>query len=251
MYTGLWFFLFALILPAPGAGAGDESAREIVRKAVERFDVEALYAEFTMKVVRPGWDSEVRFKVWTYTEEYALVLITDPPRERGQAFLKRGHDLWHWIPSIDKTIKLSAALLSQPWMGSDFSLDELIRNRSIVSDYTHYMLGTDTLNGTYCHVLELLPNGSAAVVWNSVRLWVATENYDQLQLGFYDHQGHMVQMLQASDFRDFGDRRLPTMMEMIPLNRSGSKTLIEIDTYNINPPLGSDFFSLQNMRRLR
>ncbi len=244
-------FLFNLLLFHPEDNAGDEAARQIMRRAVERFDVDAIYAEFTMKVIRPGWESDMRFKVWTNTEEYALVLITDPPRERGQAFLKRGDDLWHWIPSIDKTIKMSAALLSQPWMGSDFSLNELIRNSSMANDYAHFDLGSDTLNGIYCHVLELRPNQTAPVVWESIRMWIDVDHFDQLQLGYYDHSGQMAQLLQASGFQKFGDRRMPSRMEMTPMNKSGSKTIIEIETYQFNPILEPGFFSLQNMRRLR
>ena len=35
----------------------------------------------------------------------------------------------------------------QSWMGSDFTNDDLVRESSIVKDYTHQLLGTETIEG--------------------------------------------------------------------------------------------------------
>jgi putative membrane protein len=137
--------LLILILASCGAHAQtpESQGASILEKAFKRYEANSIYTEMTMKVVRPKWESELRFKAWTKSPQYALVLITEPARESGQTFLKRGGELWHYLPNIEKTVKLSAGLMTSSWMGSDFSIDDVLQNLSFVTDYVSSMIGQD------------------------------------------------------------------------------------------------------------
>jgi uncharacterized membrane protein YjdF/outer membrane lipoprotein-sorting protein len=244
--------LLALILPISLlASSPDEQADAIVRRSVERYNMDNMYSEVHMEVVRPNWKSELRFKAWLKPESHALVLITAPQRDSGQAFLKRDNDLWHWIPSVDKTIKMSSALLSQEWMGSDFSLDDLIRNTSLASDYTASLAGEETIRDIPCFTIILTPKPGMPVVWGKVRAWIAKDTFDQLRIAYYDDGDQLIQVMDAFDFQEVEERRMPFRIEMVPVIHTGRKTTVRVYGYSFDLAIDDDFFSLQNMLRMR
>jgi len=95
------------------------NATDIVRKADEKFNGEkSSYSVMSMTIIRPEWKRTIEFKNWSLGRDFALALITAPAKETGQAFLKRGSEMWSWNPSISRLIKLPPSRMSQGWMGS-------------------------------------------------------------------------------------------------------------------------------------
>src|SRR6056297_3409216 len=98
-----------------------QDATEIVRKMDEKMRGESLRAEVTMTIVRPDWSRQVTMESWSRGTEYSMILITAPARDEGTAFLKRGNEIWNWVPSVGRTIKMPPSMMMQSWMGSDFT----------------------------------------------------------------------------------------------------------------------------------
>jgi hypothetical protein len=123
--------------------AQNPSPTEIVRKADEKFKGEQSgYSVMTMTIVRPSWQRTVEFKSWSKEDNYALTLITAPAREKGQTFLKRKTEMWSWNPAINRLVKLPPSMMSQGWMGSDYTNDDILRESSVVDDYNHSIEGS-------------------------------------------------------------------------------------------------------------
>jgi outer membrane lipoprotein-sorting protein len=55
----------------------------------------------------------------------------------------------------------------------------------------------------------------------------------------------------AYDLKDYGDRTLPSKMEIFPIDKPGNKTLIELKEMTFNQPISDDFFSQQNMKKVK
>jgi outer membrane lipoprotein-sorting protein len=115
------------------------------------------YSVMSMTVVRPTWERTVNFKSWSKGTELSMVLITAPAKDQGQAFLKIKQEMWNWNPLINRMIKLPTSMLSQGWMGSDYTNDDLLNQRSIVTDYSHKILGEEQIVGELCYKIELIP----------------------------------------------------------------------------------------------
>ena len=56
-------------------------------------------------------------------------------------------------------------MMSQSWMGTDFTNDDLVKEFSVVNDYTHKFVGEETIAGRSCWIVEMIPKPDAAVVW--------------------------------------------------------------------------------------
>ncbi|HCM76851.1 MAG TPA: outer membrane lipoprotein-sorting protein, partial [Cytophagales bacterium] len=110
-----------------------------------------------MTIVRPDWKREVTMKGWSLGTEYSLILITGPARDKGQAFLKRDNEMWNWQPSIDRVVKLPPSMMLQSWMGSDFTNDDLVKESSVVNDYTHSLDQDSVIEGKKVYKIVLTP----------------------------------------------------------------------------------------------
>ena len=231
--------------------AQEPNATEIVRKADEKTRGLTSQATMTMTVVRPDWSRSIAMKSWSKGREYSMVLITAPAKEKGQVFLKLKREMWNWVPSIDKTIKIPPSMMLQSWMGSDFTNDDLVRQSSIVVDYTHQLLGKEMVREVACYKIELVPLPDASVVWGKVILWITVSGLDQWMTEFYDEENLLVTVSNSYEIRKMGDREIPTRLEMIPQNKKGQKTILKIEEMRFNTKLDEAFFSQQNMKKIR
>lgn len=209
------------------------------------------YAEMVMKIVRPDWSREITMKSWSKDQDYSLILITGPARDKGTAFLKRQKEMWNWQPSIDRVIKMPPSMMMQSWMGSDFTNDDLVRQSSIVTDYTHKLLGDTTLQSRSCWKIELTPKEDAPVVWGKVEAYIDKKDYLQLLIKYYDEDAYLVNTMILSDIKEMGGRSLPTHMEMIPADNPEQKTVIDYVARSFDAQQSEEFFSIQNLKRIR
>jgi outer membrane lipoprotein-sorting protein len=234
-----------------GTAQSGLSAKAIVTKADEKLRGQSSIAEIKMTIVRPSWQREMSLKSWSLGDAYSLILVTAPARDRGTAFLKRNREIWNWQPTIDRTIKMPPSMMSQSWMGSDFTNDDLVRESSTVNDYSHKLLGSEKIDGRDCYRIELVPTEKAAVVWGKVLLWIDKQDFMQLKTEFYDEDGYLVNTMIGKDVKTLGGKLLPARLEVIPADKPNHKTIIEYSTLEFDKPIKTDFFSVQNMKRVR
>jgi outer membrane lipoprotein-sorting protein len=230
--------------------AQELTAKEIIAKADEKTRGLSSQGEMTMSIVRPNWSRTVSLKTWSKGTDYSIILITAPAKEKGQVFLKRKNEMWNWVPSIDKMIKIPPSMMLQSWMGSDFTNDDLVKQSSIVVDYTHKLLGKEVIRGQECFKLELIPLPEASVVWGKIISWITVKGYDLWRSEYYDEDMVLVNEENAYDIKRMGDRDIPTRMEMEPVNKKGNKTILLINAIRFNMPVEESFFSQQNMKKV-
>jgi outer membrane lipoprotein-sorting protein len=246
------FPLFIVLAGQAGIMKGQPlSARDIIAKADAKGRGLTSQAQMTMTIVRPDWSRTISLKLWSKGPEYSLVYITSPAKEKGQAFLKRQKDMWNWVPAIQRLIKVPPSMMMQSWMGSDFTNDDLVKESSIVVDYTQKLLGNETVREQACYKIELMPLPDAAVTWGKVIMWVTVNGFNQWQAEYYDDDMQLVNVMTASDIRKMGDRDIPVHLEMVPVNKKGNKTILETSTVVFDKPIADSFFSQQNMKSVR
>ncbi|MEK2058700.1 outer membrane lipoprotein-sorting protein [Vibrio parahaemolyticus] len=228
-----------------------ESAFDIVQKSDQAMRGKSSYSEATMEIVRPDWTRSMTMKSWTKGTELSLVLVTAPAKDKGSASLKRHREMWNWVPSIERVIKIAPSMLSQSWMGSDFTNDDLINQSSIVVDYQHVLLGNDSFEGDKVWVIEATAKPDAPVVWNKVTLWISQSTYLQRKVEFYDEFDERVNVLTTYDVKELGGRKIATRMEMKPVDKPGNKTIFTTHQAQFDFDINDDFFSQQQMKSLR
>jgi outer membrane lipoprotein-sorting protein len=240
-----------VLLILPSLTMAQMTAREIIDEADKKMQGKSSSSEMTMEIIRPDWKREIGIKGWALDKEYSLMLITSPARDKGSAFLKREKEIWNWQPSIDRVIKLPPSMMMQSWMGSDFTNDDLVKESSIVRDYEHTLVGDTTMMDRDTWIIELIPKEDAAVVWGRIRAYITKGDYLQLLFKYYDEDEFLVNTMVLSDIKEIGGKILPTRMEIIPAENPDQKTVIVYQDIDFDVNLKEDFFSIQNMKRIR
>jgi outer membrane lipoprotein-sorting protein len=242
-------FVFSAIVDL---NAQSISAREVVQKADEKFNGEKSgYMIMSMTIIRPAWQRTIEFKNWTLGRDYALALITSPPKEAGQSFLKRGTEMWNWNSAINRLIKLPPSMMSQGWMGSDYTNDDILKESSVVNDYSHQFDGEENIDGRDCYRIKMSSKEDAAVIWGSQVRWIDRKDFLLMKAELYDEDGVLVRTETGSEIRVMDGRTIQTRIELQPAEEPGNKTVVVIKEIRFNIPLQESFFSQQNMKVIR
>ncbi|MGF1737060.1 outer membrane lipoprotein-sorting protein [Photobacterium satsumensis] len=240
-----------IILACLPAWAAAQSATSIVEKSDQQMRGDSSYTEATMRIVRPDWTRTMSMKSWTKGQDLSLVLVTAPAKDKGSASLKRYREMWNWLPSIERVVKIAPSMLGQSWMGSDFTNDDLINQSSIVVDYSHEMVGQEAFDNDPSWVIDATAKPNAPVVWSKVRLWVSKKTYLQRKIEFYDEFDDLINTMNTYDVKLMGGRQVASRMEMLPADKPGNKTEIITHQAQFNFPIKESFFSQSQMKALR
>lgn len=241
-------FLFAAIPALFIWPQQQQSAKDIVRLSEEHMRGKTMHAQMTIKIVRQDYSRELTMTSWMKGTDYALVLVNSPAKDKGTTFLKRKKEVWDWVPSIERTIKLPPSMMSQSWMGTDFTNDDLVKENSMEDDYEQSILGEEKVGDRLCYKIQLIPRASAAVVWSKVVVYIDKKDYLQLKTEMYDDDGKLVNTMTGSELKIMGGRLLPSHLEMVPSDKPGHKTVIIYQSEEFDKPISDDFFSTQNMK---
>lgn len=245
-FVKLFTILLTLNLPVFA-----QNATDIVKKADELMRAKSNYSEITMEIIKPDWSRKMGMKVWALEPDYAIIYITEPARDKGTVTLKRQNEVWNWLPSAQKVIKIPPSMMLQSWMGSDFTNDDLVRESSVIKDYTHKLIGEEKVDGLDCFKIQLTPKPEAGVVWGKIITWIAKDTYLQPKVEYYDEDGFLVKKFVGSNLQKMDGRNIFTHWEMIPEEKPGNKTIMDYNKIQFNIKTDESFFSEQNMKRVR
>ena len=212
---------------------------------------ESAITEMTITIVRPKWSREMALQTWSKGEKLSLTLIKSPAKDKGITFLKRDKEVWNWMPSIERTIKLPPSMMMQSWMGTDFTNDDLVRESSVLNDYEHEIIGDSTILDRECHKIALIPKPDAPVVWGKIILFIDKTDFIQLRSEMYDEDEFLVNTMNSFDIKEMDGKKLASKMEMIPQDKPGNKTVMEIKSILFDKPLEDSFFTTQNMKKVK
>jgi outer membrane lipoprotein-sorting protein len=190
-------------------------------------------------------------KGWSIGEDYFTSVVLSPAKEKGTVFLKRENEVWNYIPSIERIIKLPPSMMMQNWMGTDFTNDDLVQRSSITDDYTNTIIGNEIIDGLDCWIIELIPNEDAAVVWGKLVMWIDKRDYMQLKTQFFDEYDEMVSVMTGKTIKNFDGKKLPAIIEFVPLDKEGNKTIVERLVWKFDIDINERFFLPNYMKNLR
>ena len=245
--------LAALLLLAPASpsqSVGREpSAHDVVDRAETALWGTTVQAQLSMTVTTPRWERTLELQSWMERPRRTFIRILAPAKEAGIASLRIGPEMWNYLPTVERTIKIPPSMMLQPWMGSDFSNDDLVKESSLVDDYTHRFVGSDTAGGVAVYVIEGLPKSDAAVVWGRLVLRVRKEDFLPVRVEYYDERGTLIRVLTYSEIGPVGGRTIPTKWEMRPLAKPGNVTTLVMKRATFDAAIPAEIFTQRNLTK--
>ena len=114
-------------LIAARASAKPPNGLELAKKCDWALRGKTQTGQAAMTVHRPEWERTLEMDYWAVNPDKSFIRITAPAKERGTGTLRLGTNMWLYMPRVERTIKVPPSLMLQPWMGSDFTNDDLVR----------------------------------------------------------------------------------------------------------------------------
>lgn len=226
-----------------------QNATEIVKKMDEQMRGKSSQAEMIIKTIRPTWSREMQVKTWIKGTNYAMILVLAPIKEKGIVFLKRQKEVWNWIPTLERTIKLPPSMMTNSWMGTDFTNDDLVKESSIVDDYIHSIIGDTLIENKSCYIIKMIPKPETAVVWGKLIVLIEKKDFIERYTEFYDEEGQLINIMIANEIKIMDGRLIPTHFVMIPANKRDNRTEIIYKSILFNKIIEDDFFSINRIKK--
>ncbi|NRB37228.1 MAG: outer membrane lipoprotein-sorting protein [Pseudomonadales bacterium] len=234
----------ALFLCFSSYVCADQEAHELLKKMDELYRSDNSTSMMTMQIVTPNWQRTLQMKSWTRGMDDTFIRVLSPAKDRGVATLKIDRDMWNYLPKINKVIKVPPSMMMGSWMGSDFSNDDLVREVSLVKEYTVKKTDEDK-----SWRLILTPKKETVTVWARIEIVIEKKRLLPIEQIYFNEKGEQVRTMTFSDIKKFGDRTLPATMTMQPLNKTGHKTIITYETAQFNTVIKDNIFTLRHLQK--
>ena len=248
----VWVFL-ALTVPCCVFAATDEpgvDVEAIVKKVDQLYRSETSYAEMEMHIATPHWERTLAMTVWTKGMGKTFIRITAPKKEQGVATLRIGNEMWNYLPKTNKVMKIPPSMMMGSWMGSDFTNDDLVKESSMLNDYTYQLITPEDASPDR-HYIELTPKEDSPIVWGRIVAAVRASDYIPVWQHFYDEEGNLMRILNFKEIKMFGDKTAPSVMEMLPQNKEGHKTVVRFLNATFDSAIDDKIFTRRNLQKRR
>lgn len=240
--------LLLLILAGPAVGQ-EPTPREIVDRVETLLWGKTVQGDYEMTITTPRWQRTLELRAWMDRPKRSFIRILGPAKEKGIGSLRIGTEMWNYLPNVERTIKIPPSMMLQPWMGSDFTNDDLVKSSSVIDDYTQRIVREETVAGAPAYVLELIPKPDAAVVWGKILYWVRKKDFIPLKEEFYSERGDLVRTMTFSEVRPMGGRTMPTKWEIRPSDKPGNSTTILVKSAVYDQTIDPEIFTQRNLQK--
>jgi outer membrane lipoprotein-sorting protein len=189
----------------------------------------------------------IKSKSWIYGVEKSYTEYLAPAREAGTKMLKLEDQLWTYIPSTDRTIKISGHMLRQSVMGSDLSYEDMMEDPELLNLYNANIIEESAYLERPCWVLELTAKVDD-ISYHSRKIWVDKERYVSLKEERFARSGKLLKVFEVQDVRSIQNRWVPVHMVFKDALKSGKGTEYFIESIQFNADIPEALFTKASLR---
>ncbi|MBU0671613.1 MAG: outer membrane lipoprotein-sorting protein [Candidatus Margulisbacteria bacterium] len=236
------------------------TGEQIISKVDDNMTFDSARMEAEM-VIHVG--DQVRTKTmvsYSQGRDKSFSEFLSPPRDKGVKYLKIEDNMWMYLPSVDKIIKIAGHMLRQSMMGSDFSYEDALESSKLLEKYdvglvteeiTYVKIkkGTEEVTkGRPCYVLALTAKVKD-VTYYKRKIWVDREIFVPVKEELFAKSGKKLKVTMLGDVRKYGSRYYPTYISMQNLLRSDSLTEMVVTKAQFGIRIPKDTFTQRNLKK--
>lgn len=180
--------------------------------------------------------------------------VFDQPRDiKGTAFLSFSHSLtpdeqWLYLPSLKRVKRISSRNKSGPFMGSEFSFEDL--SSFELEKYSYRFLTEESCELGQCFVVAQYPKDKRSGYTRRL-LWIDTEEYRIAKIDFYDRKDALLKTLIFSDYKKYLDRFWRSHLQTMMNHQTGKSTIMEVSDIRFATGLNEKDFNQNSLKRVR
>ncbi|GMM86526.1 outer membrane lipoprotein-sorting protein [Pseudoalteromonas sp. MTN2-4] len=220
-------------------GWGDYSAKStmILRNAHGEESIRKLSA----KVLEVHGDGDKSINVFSFPKDI-----------KGTALLSISHiatddDQWLYLPALKRTKRISSSNKSGPFMGSEFSYEDLSSFEVEKSDYK--LLRQEACGELTCYVVESYPKDKYSGYQKRIS-WIDSKHYRVHKTNFFDKRGSLLKTLELTDYKNYLEAYWrPHTMKMVN-HQTGKSTDLLLEKVTYRNGFSDSNFSQAQLKRV-
>jgi outer membrane lipoprotein-sorting protein len=242
-------FLLGIIFLSPSM-AQEPDAAQLIRDTMDHWRGLTSHSDMTMTIHRPDWERSMTMRSWSKGDKLSLVRVVEPKKDAGNGTLTNDNNMWTYTPRINRIIKVPSSMMSQSWMGSDFSNKDISKSTDIIDQYDHELVGVEERDGHVYYTVSSVPHEDAAVVWGKEVLTVR-DDYVLIEQQFWDQDDVLVKSMKTLEVEEMGGRAVARVMRMGKVDTPGEWTQLTSNSIEFDLDLPANLFTLSNLRNPR
>lgn len=257
----LVFTLALALMAGTSARAQTPTGREVMEayKVQDRTEDTSIETRMTLVSARGG-TRERKVTMLTKTRadgsQMQLIRFLAPADVKGTGFLSIEHldrddDNWLYLPALRKTRRIAGTDKQDRFVATDFAYEDLDPEK--LDAYAYEVTGSEAVDGVEAWVVEAVPTDPDKIketAYSKRTLWISKDHHLILQARFYDKDGAYVKRLHAEDIRQVpGTYKWRAYRLTMEDMQKGSKTVLEISTYEIDQGVSEDHFTQRYLKR--
>jgi len=200
---------------------------ESIRKLINE-EPDGSKKEFTFYTVKKGKDK-------------VAMLYLSPASEKGRSTLRLGENMWLYIPSANKPIRITSL---QSVVGGVFNNADIMQLEYSTEYDATYSKGTDTE-----YILDLKAKNKT-VAYDKLKMWITKADKTLRKVEAYSASGMLIKTLEFKDDKNFGGGLTrPSVIETYSPLYKGYRSLMIYQTIK-KRNLPDEVFTQNYMSRL-
>lgn len=255
--------LISFVATAPVTSVKAETAEEKglnIAQQVEKHDEGWQDTTTNMKMIlknRQGEESSrlIRLKVLEVKGDGDKSLtIFDSPRDiKGTAFLSFSHalvpdDQWLYLPALKRVKRIASSNKSGPFMGSQFSYEDLASFE--VAKFKYKFLRDGKLGNRETFMIENYPQYKYSGYTRQI-VWVDKQRYIPLKIEYYDRKNDLLKTLVFNDYKQYLKKYWRANEQMMINHQNGKSTQLIWSDYQFSTGLNNRDFEKNSLKRAR
>jgi hypothetical protein len=248
-----------LLSPLAQAQTSQEKGLEIAKaRKASNIGWGDSVAQTTMTLRNKNGDSSVRKMRLKSLEilddgDKGLTIFDQPRDVKGTAFLNFSHstkpdDQWLYLPALKRVKRISSRNKSGPFMGSEFSYEDL--SSFELEKYQFNYLRDETIAGEDAVVIEQDPTDKNSG-YTKMDVWSDKKHSRVHKIEFYDRKKSLLKTLTFHDYQLYLDKYWRPMMMKMVNHQTGKSTDFSTEKLAFKTGLTDKDFNKATLKRAR
>ena len=212
-----------------------------VDEIIEEMDRNMVYnnmkfeAEMTIK---EGSDIRImKMDIYMKDEDNVLIEINQSSTGHINRFMKKEGQMWLYIPSAGRSIRIKGHMLKEGFMGSDFSYEDMSENQRSDELYSLELIHSDTL-----YVVDMTAKSKDAP-YKHVKAYIRKDIFLPVKEEIYSSSGRLLKEFFIDNYTEKQGRYIPTEMRMYDNLKQDSYTKVKYTDVEMNAGISNQYFT--------
>ena len=252
----------AAVVQSPGFAQTNEEKGRTIAEETDRRDIGWRSSETVLRMVLRNRHDQTSTRELTIQAletndpelgDKSLIVFSSPRDVDGTAFLSHTKifepdDQWLYLPALKRVKRISSANKSGPFLGSEFSFEDLTSQE--VEKYDYKWLRNEQLGSMWCFVVERYPLYKNSGYTRQI-VWTDQAEYRPMKVEYYDRKNAHLKTLVFGDYRQYEHRYWRALTMTMTNHQSGKSTILHFEDYTLSIDIDESTFTPSRLRMAR